>query len=71
MTTVLTYSRESSIGFKVRRLRLSEYLTQQELANMAGVSLQEVALFERNMLIPLDSRRKILKALWAKKARKG
>ena len=70
MTKVLTLARESSIGFKARRLRISQLLTQRQLAKMAGVSLEEVELFEHNLPVPLDSRRKILRELWAKKAGK-
>ena len=40
MTKVLTLARESSIGFKARRLRISQLLTQRQLAKMAGVSLE-------------------------------
>lgn len=70
MTKVLTLARGSTIGFKARRLRISQLLTQRELANLAGVSLEEVDLFEHNLPVPLDSKRKILRELWAKKARK-
>ena len=70
MKTVLTFARESSIGFKAARTRISIQLTQQELADMAGVSLEEVDLFEHNLPVPLDARRRILKALWARKAKK-
>jgi transcriptional regulator with XRE-family HTH domain len=68
MTTVLTHARESSLGFKARRLRISLLLTQQKLAGMAGVSREEVDLFEHNLPLPLNSKRKILKVLWAHKA---
>ncbi len=70
MAKAPTLARESSIGFKAKRLRISQRLTQRELANLAGVSLEEVDLFEHNLPIPLDSKRKILKELWAKKAGK-
>lgn len=70
MTATLTPTRESSIGFKARRLRISMLLTQKKLADMAGVSQKEVDLFEHNLPLPLDSKRKILKALWARKAKK-
>jgi transcriptional regulator with XRE-family HTH domain len=70
MTSVLTFTRESSIGFKVKRLRISQLLTQRELADMAGVSPKEVDLFEHNLPLPLDTRRKILRELWARKTRK-
>jgi transcriptional regulator with XRE-family HTH domain len=67
LKTVLTFARESSIGFKARKLRTSKLLTQQELAKMAGVSRQEIDSFERNLPLALDTRRKILRELWAKK----
>jgi len=70
MSTIPTSARESSIGFKARKLRIAQLLTQQELANMAGVSPEEVDLFEHNQPVPLDSRRKILKELWARKVSK-
>ncbi|MFC1941602.1 hypothetical protein ACFLWU_00070 [Chloroflexota bacterium] len=70
MTAVLTYSREASIGIRARRLRISEFLTRQQLAALSGVSVQEVGIFERNLPLQLDSRRKILKALWTEKTRK-
>ena len=69
MTTVPTFTQESSPGFKARKLRVSSLMTQQELADMAGVSQEEVNLFERDLPLPLDSKRKILKELWARKAR--
>jgi len=68
MTSVLTCARESSIGFKVKRLRISKLLTQQELASMAGVSVEKVDLFEHNLPLPLDTRRKILRELLAQRA---
>jgi len=70
MTSVLTFARESSIGFKVKRLRISKLLTRQELANMAGVSVEKVDLFEHNLPLPLDTRRKILRELLAQRASK-
>ena len=70
MTSVLTFARESSIGFKVKRLRISKLLTQQELANMAGISVEKVDLFEHNLPLPLDTRRKILRELLAQRASK-
>jgi transcriptional regulator with XRE-family HTH domain len=70
MAKVSTFPRGSSVGLKARRLRISQQLTQQELADMAGVSHEEVGLFEQNLPLPLDSKRKILKELWAKKAGK-
>jgi transcriptional regulator with XRE-family HTH domain len=70
MSTAQTYTRELSLGTKVRRLRLSSLLTQKELADLASVTKEEVNLFERGLPITLDSKRKIIKELWAKKAKK-
>ncbi len=70
MEADLTLVQENSIGFKSRRLRISKLLTQRELAEIAGVSTEEVDLFEHNLPVQLDARRRILKELWAVKARK-
>ena len=67
MTAVPTSVQESSLGFKVRKLRISMLINQRELAKMAGVSPEEVDLYESNEPLPLDSKRKILKELWARK----
>ena len=68
MTAVLTFTRESLLGFKSRKLRISLHISQQELADMAGVSLEAVGLFETNLPLALDYKRRILRELWAKKA---
>ena len=68
MAEVISTSRELSLGFKVRRLRVSQLLTQQELANMAGVSPEYVNLLEHNLPLPLDAKRRLLQKLWARKA---
>ena len=68
MKSDLTLLQETSMGFKARKLRVTKLLTQQELADMAGVSLEEVDLFERSLPVQLDARRRILKELWARKA---
>ena len=39
-------------------------LTQQELADITGVSKEDVKSFEHNLPIKLDSRRKLVKELW-------
>ena len=56
------------MGTKVKKLRLSRLMTQQELADEAGVTRTEVNRFERGLPLPLNSKRKILKELWAFKA---
>ena len=58
-----------SAGQKARRLRIANLLTQQELSELAGVPLEHVDLLERNLPVPLDSRRRIHKELWSIQAR--
>jgi len=72
MTITLTRprTRETKIGTDARKLRVSLRISRQELAVMAGVSLQAVNLFERNSPVALDFKRRILKELWAQKIRK-
>ena len=70
MATVLSVDQASSLGSKARRLRISQLLTQQELANRAGVSQEEVRLLEHDLPLRLDAKRKLLKELWARKASK-
>jgi DNA-binding XRE family transcriptional regulator len=70
MATMVTYELQLPIGVKARRLRISQLLTQRELADMAGVSQKEVDLFEHDLPVTLDARRRILKVLWARKDKK-
>ena len=67
MTAVLSFTRESQLGFKARKLRIAQHLTQRKLAEMAGVTKEAVDLFEHNLPLPLDNKRRILRELWAKK----
>jgi transcriptional regulator with XRE-family HTH domain len=69
MNTVLIFTRQSQLGFKARKLRISQHLSQQEVAGKAGVSVEAVDLFEHNLPLPLDFKRRILRELWAIKAR--
>ena len=68
MTTVLTYTRESSIGAQARSLRISLHLTEQELADSVGVSKEDVDLLEHNLPMPLGIKTKLLKKLYAAKS---
>jgi transcriptional regulator with XRE-family HTH domain len=70
MKSATTVIDSSSLGVKAKRLRLSFLLTRQELADLAGVSQEHVGLLEQNLPVPLDSKRRIIKELWAIKARK-
>ena len=56
--------------FKVKRLRVSQRLTQQELADIAGVTKEEVSLFEHSLPVQLDAKRKLLRILWARRVSK-
>ncbi len=58
---------KDSRGDKAKRQRVSSLLTQEQLAEMAGIPVEHVNLFERDLPVPLDSRRRILKELWAKR----
>lgn len=70
MKIIPTLIRTSSNGLKVKRLRIGSFLTKQELADLAGVPQEHVDLMEQDLPLPLDSRRRILKELWALKVRK-
>jgi hypothetical protein len=67
MEVTPTLTLNASMGFKARKLRVTKLLTQRELAENAGVSLEEVDLFEHDLPVPLDARRRILKELWSRK----
>ncbi len=69
MTAVLTFTRESLLGSQARKLRISLHISQQKLAEIAGVSREAVDLFEHNLPLPLDFKRRIIRQLWAKKTR--
>ena len=67
MPGVVTEYQGSLLGLKARKLRLFLHIDKQELADAAGVSLNSVDLFEQNLPIPLDEKRRILKELWSSK----
>ena len=70
MVPLKTLRKGTTLGQHVRRLRIASLLSQQQLACIVGVPLTHVALFERNLPVPVDSKRRILKELWTKKAEK-
>ena len=70
MTTTQTFLSKESPGSKAKKIRLAGMLTRPALASMAGVTVEEVSLFERGLPVRLDSRRLIMKALWSKKIEK-
>jgi len=67
MKAVLPVEQATSLGSKVRKLRIGQMLTQEGLARRAGVLPGEVEYFEGGMPVRLDAKRRILKVLWAKK----
>ena len=68
MITVLTFEQNTKLGYKVRSLRISLGLTQSELADAVGVTLDEVDLFEHDLPVRLDVKRRLLRELWARRA---
>ena len=66
-TTTITFMPESSVGTWARSVRMALKLTQQELADITGISKEDVDSFEQNLSIKVDSRRKLVKELWAAK----
>jgi len=67
MNGILAINQELSPGFKARKLRTSQMLTQRELANLAGVSRSAVSLLEHDLPLRLEARVKLFKTLWARK----
>lgn len=65
MSAVLELAIESSPGYKARKLRLAGHVTRQKLAYLSGVSVEAIDLFEQNLPVPLDYRRRILQTLWS------
>jgi transcriptional regulator with XRE-family HTH domain len=63
-----TLVQTETLGTRTRKLRLALRITQQELSIRSGVSRETISLFEHNLPVILDSRRRILKELWAIKA---
>ena len=66
MPVVLNLTRAPSVSTLVRRLRISLRLTQQELANSAGVLKKDVDLLENNLPVPLGKKIRILMELQLK-----
>jgi len=69
MSVVLSIVQKPWIGLEAKRLRQALFLTQQELATLAGVTLEEVDSFEHGLTVPLDVRLKILRVVWVRRAR--
>jgi transcriptional regulator with XRE-family HTH domain len=70
MSPLLSIDQKPSLGLEAKRIRLTLPLTQHELAKIAGISLEEVDLFEHNLPVQVDVKLKILRELWARKVGK-
>jgi DNA-binding XRE family transcriptional regulator len=70
MKGILTSPHKSTLGSEARRLRISCLITQQVLADLAGIPRQHIDLLEHNYPVPLDSKRRIIRELWAMKTKK-
>jgi transcriptional regulator with XRE-family HTH domain len=57
----------TTTGEKARQQRVAALLTRQQLADLAGIPVEHVNLFERDLPVPLDSKRRILRELWARR----
>ena len=58
--------KQNTFAEKIRRLRLSEQLTQRDLARLAGVNREDIDRIEHDTPLQLETRLKILKVLYAK-----
>ena len=70
MTITLNRPKEIKPGSEARHLRISLHLSRQELAVIAGVTVDVVNLYEHNFPVTLDARRRIHKELWSLKSKK-
>jgi DNA-binding XRE family transcriptional regulator len=60
---VLSGERALSLGSRARTRRVARLLTQRELAEIVGVSPEEVNLLENGQTLPPDVERKIVRQL--------
>ena len=58
--------KQNTFAEKIRRLRLSEQLTQRDLARLAGVNREDIDRIEHGIPIQLEIKLKILRVLYAK-----
>ena len=68
MSVVSVLVQKVTLGKRAHDLRISLRLTQEKLAELAGLNPEEVVLFEYSLPVRLDARRRILQVLWATKA---
>jgi hypothetical protein len=70
MRAAPTLAERSTFGSEAKHLRIACFLTQQKVADMAGIPREQVKLLEHNYPVPLDSKRRIFRELWALKTKK-
>ncbi|HJX12482.1 MAG TPA: hypothetical protein VJ377_03020 [Dehalococcoidales bacterium] len=61
----ITYMPESSIGGWAKSIRLALDLTRPQLAAMTGVDPHDIELFENNLPVSVEVRRRLVKELSA------
>ena len=67
MPSEQTILSKASTGRKARQQRVASLLTRRELAELADIPIEHVSLFEQDLPVPLDSRRRIWRELWSRK----
>jgi len=71
MPRVITFKQEELVGPWAKRVRMALRLTQQEMAEIAGVSQEDVDSLEHNLPVQPKAKRKLIRELWAaRKARR-
>lgn len=65
MTTTLVEPSVIHAPYDVRKLRRAASLTRMQVAELSSVQFEHVVMFEKGQPVPLDSRRRILRELWA------
>ena len=60
MTTALLAEQVSSLGFKARVKRVARLMTQEELAELVGVSREDVSLLESGETLAPETAQRLL-----------
>ena len=58
---------QTNIGNNIRRLRISKLISRKDLALLAGVDQLDVDSIENNIPLQMETKLKILRALYSKK----
>ena len=68
MREALSINQKTSFGQMLKNIRTSLQLTQQEVSERFGVSVEDVDLFERDLPVRLGTKIKILRQLYIPQA---